>query len=254
MPLSRFTRMLKRKEANAPSTPPGMRIYAIGDIHGRLDLLDDLSKRIQADLQSAPGDVVTILLGDYVDRGGDSAGVLDRLSQRDFPTPIRALRGNHEDVMMRFFEDDSVLDDWRKFGGMETLHSYGVDVGDVMRGAGYKLAHKNLLERIPEAHRRFLAETALSATEGDYFFCHAGVRPGEPLNRQNSHDLMWIRHEFLRFEGAWEKVIVHGHTPVGAPEILPNRINIDTGAYATSNLTALVLEGAERRFLSTEAR
>ncbi len=254
MPLSRFARMLNKKEAKAPSTPPGLRVYAIGDIHGRLDLLDDLAKRIEVDLQSAPGDVVTILLGDYVDRGADFAGVLDRLSREDFPTPIRALRGNHEDVMMRFFEDESVLDDWRKFGGMETLHSYGVDVGEVMRGTGFQRARRSLLERIPETHRRFLAETALSATEGDYFFCHAGARPGEPLNRQNSHDLMWIRHEFLRFEGTWEKVIVHGHTPVGAPETLPNRINIDTGAYATSILTALVLEGAERRFLSTEPR
>jgi serine/threonine protein phosphatase 1 len=151
-----LARLTRQKDAGSPSLPQGVRIYAVGDIHGRLDLLDALAEQIRADLVSAPPEVMTIFLGDYVDRGPASAGVLDRLSRGDFPTPIYALRGNHEEVLLRFLDDGTVLDGWRGFGGIETLRSYGVDVTEAMRGAGYDLARKSLLARMPPGHRLFL--------------------------------------------------------------------------------------------------
>lgn len=253
MALSRLKQFLKPAPKASASIEAGLRLYVIGDVHGRLDLLDDLSKQIAADLDDAPADVLTIFVGDYIDRGRESAGVIDRLNRGEFPTPFHALRGNHEEILLKFLEDESVLESWRKFGGLETLHSYGVDVSEAMRGRGYDSARKRLLELMPETHRRFLEGTDLFATHGDYFFVHAGVRPGVPVHLQNADDLLWIREEFLRFRGQFDKVVVHGHTPVDAPDVQANRINVDTGAFATSVLTALVLEGADRRFLQTRA-
>jgi len=192
-------------------------------------------------------------LGDYVDRGCDSAGVLERLSADAFSTSFCALRGNHEEVFLRFLSDASVLDSWRKFGGLETLHSYGVNVAEAMRGSGYERAQAALIEVLPESHRRFIEKTRLNFSLGDYFFCHAGARPGVDLDQQSSEDLLWIRNVFLQFQGSFGKIVVHGHSPTSAPEVKPNRINVDTGAYASSILTALVLEGETRRFLSTDA-
>lgn len=231
------------------SAPPGLRIYAIGDVHGRLDLLLEMAKKIEADLGLGPAEALTIFLGDYVDRGPSSAQVVERLSGGDFPTPLKALRGNHEDALLKFLDDAAALDDWRQFGGLATLHSYGVDVAEVLRGKGFDRAQRSFRELLPERHRRFLASRPLSETYGDYFFCHAGVRPGLKLEEQSADDLLWIRDEFLDYSGSWEKVIVHGHTPVPAPDLRRNRINIDTGAYATSILTALVLEDRDRRFI-----
>jgi serine/threonine protein phosphatase 1 len=254
MQFSRLTRIFDKKKVAPPSVPEGMRIYAIGDVHGRLDLLTELEHQISRDLATAPADVLTIFLGDYVDRGKDSAGVLERLSAVEFCTPICALRGNHEEVFLQFLSDASVLDSWRKFGGLETLHSYGVNVTDAMRGAGFDRAQAALLEALPPHHQQFLEKTRLSFTLGDYFFCHAGAKPGIGLELQTAKDLLWIREEFLRFEGAFGKIIVHGHSPTADPEVKTNRINVDTGAYASSVLTALVLEGETRRFLSTGPR
>lgn len=253
MALSRLTQLLKNSPVAAPALPAGLRLYVIGDVHGRLDLLDRLSAHIDADAAGAAGDVLTIFLGDYIDRGKDSAGVIERLSGGDFPTPICALRGNHEEILLRFLEDESLLESWRKYGGLETLHSYGVDVGEAMRGRGYDAARASLLARLPEAHLHFLQKTRLWAAHGDYFFAHAGIRPERPLSAQTADDLLWIRDEFLRFPGKLEKIVVHGHTPVEAPDIQANRINIDTGAYLSSVLTALVLEGADRRFIQARA-
>lgn len=249
MDFPKFAWLAPQREAAPVSLPAGLRVYTIGDIHGQLDLLNDLAELIRADLFSGPSEAMTIFLGDYVDRGPNSAGVLERLSRADFPTPIRALRGNHEEVVLRFFEDASVLESWRRFGGIETLRSYGVNVSEATRGVGYDRAQESLLARMPPRHKTFLTETVFATSLGDYFFCHAGVRPGVALDRQSPKDLLWIREEFLRHEGAWDKVVVHGHTPVRDPEIRPNRINVDTGAFASSILTAVVLEGAERRFL-----
>ncbi|MBG0811736.1 serine/threonine protein phosphatase [Methylosinus sp. H3A] len=251
MTISRFAQFQTLQIGFPTVLPPNLRIYAIGDIHGRADLLDALARQIEDELASAPTETLTIFLGDYVDRGLQSSTVVEWLSRGDFPTPFHALRGNHEEILLRFLDDDSVLDGWRKFGGVETLHSYGVDVSSVMRGKGYEEARRALVARFPDHHRQFVVETPLTASYGDYFFCHAGVKPGVPLRDQKAEDLLWIREEFLNFRGNWEKLIVHGHTPVSEPEVLPNRINIDTGAFATSVLTALVLEGDSRRMLFT---
>ncbi len=251
MIFNNLARLARKWDTGPSSLPSGVRIYAVGDIHGRLDLLDALAEQIRADLVSAPPEVMTVFLGDYVDRGPASAGVLDRLSRGDFPTPIYALRGNHEDVVMRFLDDETVLESWRGFGGIATLRSYGVDVTEPIRGGGYGVARQSLLARMPPEHRLFLERTHFAASLGDYFFCHAGVRPGVAPQCQNPTDLLWIREEFLCHKGSWGQIIVHGHTPVPRPEVLPNRINVDTGAFASSILTALVLEGRERRFLST---
>ena len=251
MSLLSFARMFSPEKRSPPSLPEGLRVYAIGDIHGRLDLLEALARRIEADLKAAPTPAVTIFLGDYIDRGPDSAGVLDRLARRDFPTEFLALRGNHEEVMLKFLEDPDILESWRNYGGLESLHSYGVDVCPALRGTGYEAIRNSFLQRLPRSHVRFLRDTAHSATFGDYFFCHAGARPGVPLDEQRPRDLLWIRDDFLAFRGGWDRVVVHGHTPVAEPELLASRINVDTGAFASSILTAVALEGSQRRIIST---
>ena len=194
---------------------------------------------------------VTIFLGDYIDRGSQSAQVLSRFCDAAVPTPFIALRGNHEQMMLDTLADAQKLDFWRRCGGLETLASYGIDVSEVMRGLGYDEARNRMETDIPATHWDLLNALPHSYALGDYFFCHAGVRPGLALNHQASTDLLWIREEFLDAPGPYEKVIVHGHTPVPEPEDLGVRINIDTGAYATGQLTCLVLEGETRRFLST---
>jgi len=229
------------------------RIYVIGDIHGRSDLLDQMVEAIKRDLDKNPAaDGLTVTLGDYVDRGPDSRGVLDRLARNPFPTKYIALKGNHEELFEAFLNDPSVASQWRRLGGLETLHSYGVSVTAVMVGKGFEEASRALQKAVPEEHLRFLATLKLSMSVGEYFLCHAGVRPGIPLERQRAEDLLWIRDEFLNSRTSFGKVVVHGHTPVASPEVLPTRINIDTGAFATGRLTCLVLEPGRRRFLSTQ--
>ena len=226
------------------------RIYVIGDIHGRLDLLDALVIKILADLKEAPTlEPLTVTLGDYIDRGLNSRGVLERLAHNPFAMPYVALMGNHEELLMTFLDDPSVLDQWRRLGGLETLHSYGVPVSPLMRGTGFEEAAKQLRAALPETHLKYVSSLKLCASSGSYFFCHAGIRPGIPLERQSARDLLWIRQEFLNSKMNFGKRIVHGHTPIEKPEVLPNRINIDTGAYATGRLTCLVLEGSQHRFL-----
>jgi len=250
MVISRLKRALVSNPSRAASTPEGMRVYAIGDVHGRDDLLAELGGLIGRDCATARGEVLTLLLGDYVDRGPNSAAVVERLAAGRFPTSFQALRGNHEAILLRFLADASVLEFWRSYGGLETLHSYGVDVSAAMRGEGYEAARDAFSDALPDAHRAFLEATELSATFGDYFFCHAGVRPGTPLSDQSEEDLLWIRDGFLSHERSFGKIVVHGHTPVAGPEVKANRINVDTGAFATSTLTCLALEGEDRRFLS----
>ena len=251
---SRMKRTFESKPPAAAAAPQGMRIYAIGDVHGRDDLLGDLACRIEADLAAEPMRAVTVFIGDYVDRGPHSAAVIERLVVGRFPTPVSALRGNHEEMFLQYLEDPGTLAEWRRNGGLETLRSYGVDVVPAMRGEGFAEAHQALLAALPASHQNFLREARLSVSYGDYFFCHAGVRPGVALENQRADDLMWIRESFLRCERPYGKVVVHGHTPVAKPEVRANRINIDTGGFATSVLTCLALEGTERRFLTAGAR
>ena len=160
MAFSRLKNLWAKKEPARASLPPGLRLYAVGDIHGRSDLLDELAARIADDLADAPTETATIFLGDYVDRGSGSAVVVERLSRGDFPTPFCALRGNHEEVLLQFLEDETVLENWREFGGLETLRSYGVNVADVMRGRGYDIAQQSFVQRLPEHHERFLRENS----------------------------------------------------------------------------------------------
>jgi serine/threonine protein phosphatase 1 len=229
------------------------RIYVIGDIHGRLDLLDQVIVKIDTDMKRSPNaEAITVTLGDYIDRGPNSRGVLERLMQNPFPTPYLALKGNHEELFENFFENPSLGNQWRHLGGLETLHSYGVPVSLLMVGKGFREAADLLRERVPKAHLDFLSSLGTSASSASFFLCHAGVRPGIPLDRQNARDLLWIRDEFLNSPMDFGKRVVHGHTPTNEPEVLGNRINIDTGAYMTGRLTCLALEGERHRFLTSE--
>jgi len=232
-----------------PRVPEGTRVYAIGDIHGCSELLDRLHALIAADFRANPvSDVRLVYLGDYVDRGPDSAGVLDRLATGAPIGEARLLSGNHERMLLHFLEDEAFGVAWWRYGGLETLHSYGVIDGRLGPDAG--LAHE-LKSKLPTKHLTLIQGLEKNATIGDYFFCHAGVRPGVPLESQTDEDLLSIRGEFLSSTADFGKVVVHGHTPVAEPEFKPNRINIDTGAYSTGRLTCLVLEGTERRLLAT---
>jgi serine/threonine protein phosphatase 1 len=230
--------------------PDGTLVYCIGDIHGGDDLLRETAERVEADLKTGSFDhAVTVFLGDYIDRGPGSRRVVERLASGEWPTPIIALTGNHEDFLLAFLDEARFLAFWRSQGGLETLHSYGVNVGPAMAGRDFEDVQAAFTAHFPKQHRDFFEALKVSVVIGDYFFCHAGVRPGVALDRQNRDDLLNIREPFLSSEAEHGKLIVHGHTPAVAPEIHPNRIGIDTAAYATGRLTCLVLENDQQRFL-----
>jgi len=196
------------------------------------------------------GTALTVTLGDYIDRGPQSRGVIERLSVNPFPTLYVALKGNHETLLEAFLADPSVGAHWRRLGGLETIASFGVPVQQLMLGRNYEDAAAQLRKALTQQHRDFLASLKTSVVVGRYFLCHAGVRPGVPLDRQREDDLLWIRDEFLNSTEDFGKIVVHGHTPVAEPEVLPNRINIDTGAFMTGRLTCVVLEKDRHRFLT----
>ena len=227
--------------ARHPRVPNGVRVYAIGDIHGRVDLLDQLLKAIEADFIRAPvPHSIEVFLGDYIDRGPASRQVLDLLIERGRTHRTVFLKGNHEALLATFIADPSTLGDWQRLGGLETLMSYGLT--PLINARTQVELAEAFAQALPLSHEKFLHDLKTSFTCGDYFFVHAGVRPGVPLQKQREEDLLWIRHEFLHCEENFGKIIVHGHTPVQQPDIRSNRINIDTGAYATGRLTCLVLE------------
>jgi len=250
---SPFVRRFGRVPASPSSVrrvPDGTRVYCVGDIHGRDDLLGQLAELVEADIKaSSTGHAVTVFLGDYVDRGLSSKQVVERLARSEWPTSMIALAGNHEDLLMAFLEDERVLADWRTLGGVETLYSYGIDVGLARAGRDFRAVQAAFGIQFPEHHRKFLEQLKISTAIGDYFFCHAGIRPGVPLDRQDRNDLLSIRDVFLSSDVEHGKLVVHGHTPSLGPEIRPNRIGIDTGAYATGRLTCAVLEKDQQRFL-----
>ena len=228
------------------------RLYVIGDIHGRLDLLDRLIDAIKCDVDEYGNDCLTVTLGDYIDRGPNSRGVIERLLANPFPGDYVALKGNHEALLENFLDEPGIGGRWRHLGGLETLHSFGVPVASLMVGRNYDQAAEQLRAALSPEHTKFLASLKTSLTVGRYFLCHAGVRPGVPLERQSEEDLLWIRDEFLSSKMDFGKIVVHGHTPTDEPEVLPNRINIDTGAFATGRLTCLVIDQDQRRFLFTK--
>jgi serine/threonine protein phosphatase 1 len=236
-----------------PRLPPGVRIYAIGDIHGRLDLIERLYEKIEADRAQNPIDkTVEVFLGDYVDRGPSSKGVLDWLIAGPNSSSKRVtLQGNHELFLMEFLNDASVIGSWGQYGGLETLYSYGLRFKMPLGEDQWEDVQAQLRKVMPSQHLAFLRSCVLSSAMGGYFFAHAGVNPSVPLEAQVADDLLWIREPFLSYHKPLAKIIVHGHTPVEAPEIEPHRIGIDTGAFVTGKLTCAVLEGSDVRFLST---
>jgi serine/threonine protein phosphatase 1 len=229
------------------------RLYVIGDIHGRSDLLDRMVVEITRDLEAYPvGAALTATLGDYVDRGPDSFGVIERLMRNPFPTPLVTLKGNHESLFEAFLKDASCAGQWLRLGGLETLRSYEIPITSLSTDDNYQRAAEDLRIALPPAHCKFLRSLWTSLPIGKYFMCHAGVRPGIPLDRQSEEDMLWIREEFLSSRADFGKIVVHGHTPTESPEVLPNRINIDTGAFMTGRLTCAVLDKGRPRFLSTK--
>jgi serine/threonine protein phosphatase 1 len=209
-----------------------------------------MAERVETDMKDRSFDhAVTVFLGDYIDRGPGSKRVVEQLASGEWPMSIMALTGNHEDFLEDFLDDAGILDFWRSQGGLATLHSYEVNVGPAMVGRNFEEVQAEFTACFPKHHRDFLEALKVSASIGDYFFCHAGVRPGVAFDRQNRDDLLNIREPFLSSEAEHGKLIVHGHTPSVAPEVRPNRIGIDTAAYATGRLTCLLLEKDQQRFL-----
>ena len=228
-----------------PRLPDGVRIYAISDIHGCAHLLEPLLRVIDADLaRGRASHAIEVYLGDYIDRGPDSWSTLDLLIERARSRNAVFLCGNHEAFLVEVLRDPSRLAAWFRVGGIQTLMSYGL-APSAEPDAGEQIALvENFWAAMPERHRKFLNGLRLTFTCGDFLFVHAGVRPGVALPDQTPHDLLWIRDEFLDSRDDFGKYVVHGHTPVRSAELLPNRANIDTGAYATGNLTLLSIEGS----------
>jgi serine/threonine protein phosphatase 1 len=231
-----------RPNAAPARIPPGQVVTAIGDVHGHLALLEPILARAESRAAAEPASRhVVVLLGDVVDRGPDTRGVVERLCRGVRGCELVTLRGNHEDAMLAFLTGGEERMHWLSYGGIETLLSYGVELPDRLTRAQEDDIRRALADRLPAHHRTFLEAMPLSVTIGDYLFVHAGVRPGRSLADQSPDDLVWIREPFLSWREPFEKVVVHGHTPVREPELLPNRINLDTGAFATGQLTAAVL-------------
>lgn len=245
-----FSGIMGRRRA-PPSVPDGGCVYAIGDIHGRLDLLERLLDQIWTDAPQAANTLVFV--GDYVDRGPSSKDVIDLLIKLERPGwDIVKLRGNHEQVMLEYLNDPGSYQAWRNFGGAETLLSYGVRPPMFSDAKELGRARDEFAAALPDAHRAFLVGLSNFHVFGDYCFAHAGIRPGVSLDRQVPEDLLWIRDEFLLSDQCFDKVVVHGHSPSERPVLRANRIGIDTGAYATDCLTAVKLERSSCTFLSTK--
>jgi serine/threonine protein phosphatase 1 len=243
-----------RVRAQRPSLPAGMRIYAVGDIHGRLDLLDDLLSRIGADIARRPtARPVYVFLGDYIDRGPSSRETIDRLIEHGAANECVFLKGNHEQIALKCLSDRALFEQWLRLGGLQTLMSYGVPSEIQTNGRSIVELQSAFHHALPQQHFRFFRDLQNSFVSGDFFFAHAGVKPNVELTRQKENDLLWIRGEFLSSTCDFGKIVVHGHTPAGEIEVRPNRINIDTGAFATGCLTCLVIEGESLSTINTSA-
>ena len=253
--MSFFRRLSRRSPAQRPIPrgPEDARLYAVGDIHGCLDLLDALLRLIETDMASRPPKKTWIVfLGDLIDRGPASAGVVERLLhfRPAGATPI-FLAGNHEEIFTRVLDGETeILADWLKFGGAECLESYGVDLANLKRMEP-AAAVEQVRSQVPRAHVDFVGSFADTFRFGDYLFVHAGIRPGIALAEQDQFDLRWIREPFLSFDDEHGLVVVHGHTIVQEVEERANRIGLDTGAYRSGVLTALAIEDEARWYLST---
>jgi serine/threonine protein phosphatase 1 len=233
----------------------GWRAYAVGDIHGRLDLLDQLLAEIHAQLARRPAHkVLLVFVGDLIDRGPSSAEVIERLrTYRRDGVKTMFLLGNHEEVLLRILGGEpELITKWRWFGGAECLKSYGVDPSQ-LTGRSEQEALEIVRNAIPKEHKEFLESFVDTCRFGDYLFVHAGIRPGVEVDQQSQTDLRWIREPFLLDDTDHGFVVVHGHTISPEVELMPNRIGIDTGAYRTGVLTALAIEGSRTWFLQTHS-
>ncbi|MFM9862513.1 MAG: metallophosphoesterase family protein [Micropepsaceae bacterium] len=243
-----------RTKSEAPTAaraavPPDHFVVAVGDLHGRLDLLEQLWTKIDAASRlSAARQRTLIFIGDYVDRGLQSAQLIERLLDGFPGFETVYLKGNHDETLLQFLNDPAIGEAWRNFGGLETLSSYGVAHS---AGKSWAQTRGEFASVLPKTHEAFFKNLRLYHVIGDYIFVHAGMKPRVPLEEQRESDLLWIREEFLESPVNFGRTVVHGHTPADAPEVRNNRIGIDTGAYMTGNLTAVVLEGRTRQFLST---
>jgi serine/threonine protein phosphatase 1 len=249
----------RKKVEPQPARPPAslqadMRVYAIGDVHGRFDLLQDLIARIEADnAERRPVDVHVVMLGDLIDRGPQTREIIDFfLNGAPGFAKWHFIMGNHEEMLLKLIDqpDSALMPQFLRYGGRETFESYGapqrvLDTPDLY-------SPDTLPFYVPEEHRLFMRRMDDGFLVGDYFFTHAGIRPGVALDEQEQQDLRWIRKDFLDSEADHGMVVIHGHTVQDEVEIRPNRIGIDTGAYASGKLTAVGLEGTERWFIQTE--
>lgn len=243
----------------APAAPPacvpaGQRWYVIGDIHGRSDLFRELAGAIDADDAAAPmADTTVVLLGDLVDRGPDSAGVIALARAWQMERRVRVLAGNHEEMFLESFADPEMLRHFLRHGGRETVLSYGIERPryDAM---SLEELQEEMARIVPAEDRAFLAAAEEWIEAGDYLLVHAGINPQLPLEEQRRSDLLWIRNRFLDHPDPFSHVVVHGHTIFDEVENAGTRIGIDTGAYRSGRLTALVLEGSGRRIIQTVER
>ena len=251
--LRRRQSSLQHRAVAKPRVPDGVRAYAIGDVHGRDDLLEDLLSKIRLDIAHRPfAKNHIVMLGDLIDRGPDSSRVIERLRRfAEHGCELHIVAGNHEEVLLRLLEGEyGILSSWLKFGGSETLESYGVDPGEIVNTdevQGLRL----IRSAIPANHQAFLLSLDDTVRIGDYLFVHAGIRPRVDVVEQAQSDLRWIRGPFLNDNSDHGFLVIHGHTISEEVVERPNRIGIDTGAYATGRLTALALEGEERWFIES---
>lgn len=250
--LAALKRLVSRPPQRMAAIPEGDLVYAIGDVHGRLDLLKKLWAMIEIDAKGSDSHKTVVFVGDYVDRGPDSKGVIDFLLHLELAnSDFVFLRGNHDQSILDFIADSSFYRSWRLFGAPETLVSYGVKPPRFDDDQSFERARQEFVRQCPAEHVKFLQALRHSYSLGDYFFAHAGIRPGIAIEDQDPQDLLWIRDEFLNSKLPSGQVVVHGHTPEEVPKRRTYRIGIDTGAYATGKLTALVLEQTSHRFIST---
>lgn len=248
--LSKIRTLLGRRDVRqTPAIPSGERVYAVGDIHGRADLFEDLIRTIERDdAAREPARTTVVLLGDLIDRGPDSAAVVARARRWAGERAVEFIQGNHEEMLLVSREDIEALRGFIRFGGMETILSYGIDPETAMSSRIEDL-QRLMVEAIPPEDFAFLDSFKKLVRIGDYLFVHAGVRPDTPLDHQLGGDCRWIREPFLSHRGDYGAFVVHGHTITPEPDVRTNRIGIDTGAFLHGTLTAIGLQGEERWFL-----
>ena len=248
-----FASALKKKHRSS-EVREGRRVYAIGDIHGHLDELNQLLEWIERDLETHEGKAHLVFLGDYIDRGPDTKGVIKRLRSGELPGHRHHfLKGNHEAVLLDLLDGDlNSARGWLRYGGIEMLESYGVSRKEIVKHAGTLAAL--VQDVLPKKHVAFLRSLEPLVEIDDFLFVHAGIRPGRTIEKQKERDLLWIRDDFLSSKKDHGKVVVHGHTIEAEPKDRRNRIGLDTGCYAGGSLSLVRLEGAGRHFVSIPSR